>query len=130
LAVPYLIAQGGGVIVNMTSGAAEMAPISLVGSPEEGTPIRLGYATTKAALNRLTNALTPDLAPHQIAVIAVDPGFTRTKLVDLLGARGLVDPQAAVPMAVPVATVLGLITADDPLRFSGQVIQAQQSNSG
>jgi NAD(P)-dependent dehydrogenase (short-subunit alcohol dehydrogenase family) len=133
LAVPHLIAQGGGIIVNMTSGAAEMVPLSFVGSPEAGTPIRLGnllgYATTKAALNRLTNALAPDLAAHQIAVVAVDPGFTRTELVDLLGARGLVDPEAAVPMAVPVATVLGLITADDPLRFSGQVIQAQQSGA-
>jgi NAD(P)-dependent dehydrogenase (short-subunit alcohol dehydrogenase family) len=130
LAVPHLIAQGGGVIVNMTSGAGDLVPTSIVRSlAGQESPIRLGtllgYATTKAALNRLTNALAPDLAPHNIAVVAVDPGFTRTELVDLLGARGFVDPEGAAPMAVPVATVLDIITAEDPLAFTGQVIRAQ-----
>jgi NAD(P)-dependent dehydrogenase (short-subunit alcohol dehydrogenase family) len=130
LAVPYLAAQGGGVIVNMTSGAGEMVPTTYVRSaPIEATPVRLGtllgYATTKAALNRLTNALAPDLAAHNISVVAVDPGFTRTELVDLLGSRGLVDPESAAPMGVPVATVLDLVTAEDPMVFTGQVIRAQ-----
>jgi NAD(P)-dependent dehydrogenase (short-subunit alcohol dehydrogenase family) len=130
LAVPHLIAQGGGVIVNMTSKAGDMRPASFArSSTSVETPIRLGtllgYATTKAALNRLTNALAPDLAAHNIAVVAVDPGFTRTELVDLLGARGFVDSEAAAPMAVPVRTVLDVITAADPLTFTGQVIRAQ-----
>lgn len=133
LAVPHLKAQGGGVIVNMTSGAGDMVPFAATRSTEN-SPIRLGtllgYATTKAALNRLTNALAPDLAPHNIAVVAVDPGFTRTELVDLLGERGFVDPTAAAPMAVPVGVVLDIITADDPLALSGQVIRAQSGAPG
>jgi len=135
LAVPHLIAQGGGVIVNMTSGAGEMVSPSFPGlSAEAGSPVRLGtllgYATTKAALNRLTNAVAPDLAVHNIAVIAVDPGFTRTELVDLLGSRGFVDAESAAPMDVPVRTVLDLITAEDPLAFTGQVIHAQPQGHG
>jgi NAD(P)-dependent dehydrogenase (short-subunit alcohol dehydrogenase family) len=130
LAIPHLRAQGGGVIVNMTSGAGDMVPVSMATAMSgEQSPIRLGtllgYATTKAALNRLTNALAPDLVPYNIAVACVDPGFTRTELVDLLGERGFVDPQGAAPMAVPVQTVLDIITAPDPLAFTGQVIRSQ-----
>jgi len=135
LAVPHLIAQGGGVIINMTSGAGDMVPVSFARAVSgEKSPIRLGtllgYATTKAALNRLTNAVAPDLAVHNISVVAVDPGFTRTELVDLLGSRGLVDPEGAAPMEVPVATVLDIITSEDPLVFTGQVIHAQSTGDG
>jgi NAD(P)-dependent dehydrogenase (short-subunit alcohol dehydrogenase family) len=130
LAVPHLRAQGGGVIVNVTSGAGDMVPFA---GPSRGPtgddPIRLGtllgYATTKAALNRLTNALAPDLAAENIAVACVDPGFTRTELVDLLGERGFVDPETAAPMATPVQTIMGIITAPDPFAFAGQVVRAQ-----
>jgi NAD(P)-dependent dehydrogenase (short-subunit alcohol dehydrogenase family) len=131
LAVPHLRAQGGGVIVNVTSGAGDMMPAQLSGlqaSDAEATGglgNLIGYATTKAALNRLTNALAPDLARDNIAVTCVDPGYTRTELVDLLGERGFVDPQGAAPMAVPVDTIVGIITADDPLVYAGQVVRAQ-----
>lgn len=131
LVVPHLKTQGGGVIVNITSGAGEMTPAPpVVASSGEESAIRLGtllgYASTKAALNRLTNALAPDLVPFNIAVVAVDPGFTRTELVDLLGERGFADPEMAAPMAIPVGVVLDIITADDPLVFTGRVVRAQE----
>lgn len=130
LSVPHLKVRGG-VIVNITSGAADMVPAHPLSVPgTEESPIRLGtllgYASTKAALNRMTNALAPDLAPFNIAVVAVDPGFTRTELVDLLGERGFVDPQGAAPMTVPVGVILEIITADDPLVYTGQVVRAQE----
>jgi NAD(P)-dependent dehydrogenase (short-subunit alcohol dehydrogenase family) len=102
---------------------------SVAAADGDESPIRLGtllgYATTKAALNRLTNALAPDLVPQNIAVACVDPGFTRTELVDLLSERGFVDSEGAAPMDVPVATIVGIVTADDPLVFAGQVVRAQ-----
>jgi NAD(P)-dependent dehydrogenase (short-subunit alcohol dehydrogenase family) len=130
LCVPHLKVRGG-VIVNITSGAGDMVQMrSPSVPPTEESPVRLGtllgYASTKAALNRLTNALAPDLAPFNIAVVAVDPGFTRTELVDLLGQRGFVDPEGAAPMAIPVGVVLDIITADDPLAYTGQVVRAQE----
>jgi len=130
LAVPHLRAQGGGVIVNVTSGAGDMQPFVPPSAPSGDDPVGglgtlLGYATTKAALNRLTNAVAADLAAHNIAVACVDPGFTRTELVDLLGERGFVDPDMAAPMDVPVQTIVGIITADDPFEFAGQVVRAQ-----
>jgi NAD(P)-dependent dehydrogenase (short-subunit alcohol dehydrogenase family) len=131
LAVPHLRAQGGGVIVNVTSGAGDLVPtdLAMAAAASDDQPVRLGtllgYATTKAALNRMTNAVAPDLAPQKIAVSCVDPGFTRTELVDLLGEGGFVDPDAAAPMSLTVDTILEIVTADDPLVYAGRIIRAQ-----
>jgi NAD(P)-dependent dehydrogenase (short-subunit alcohol dehydrogenase family) len=125
-ALPVLRDGGGGVIVNMTSGAGDLSP---VGPPSPATgPIRIGervaYGASKAALNRLGNMIAPELRDLGIAVVMVDPGFTRTELVDLMGERGVVDPDAAVPMEVPVKTVVHVITSDDPMRYTGQILRA------
>ena len=129
LAIPHLRAQGGGVIVNMSSGVAEMVPVerpdSLMASQGVINPGSLGYATTKAALNRMTNAAAVDLAGDNIAVVAVDPGESRTEVVDLMGERGLLDADLWAPTSVAAATVIDVVAADDPMSFSGQVIRAQ-----
>jgi NAD(P)-dependent dehydrogenase (short-subunit alcohol dehydrogenase family) len=129
LAVPHLRAQGGGVIINMTSGSAEMVSVAWLASLSKEERIhrndRVGYATTKAALNRLTNATAADLAADNIAVVAVDPGATRTEVADLLGSRGLLSTEHMVPMSRPVGTVLDIVTAADPMQFSGQVIRTE-----
>jgi NAD(P)-dependent dehydrogenase (short-subunit alcohol dehydrogenase family) len=126
LAVPHLRAQGGGVIVNITSGSAEMVPLERALSPTDQERAArnpsIGYATTKAALNRLTNAAAADLAADNIAVVAVDPGPIRTEVVDLLAAPGVGNQ---TPMSVPVRTVVDIVTADDPMVFSGEVVRSQ-----
>jgi len=118
--------QQGGVIINMSSGAGDLAPVRA--AVAESGPVRIGerlaYAASKAALNRLGNAIAPELLELDIAIVMVDPGFTRTELVDLMGERGMVDPAAAVPMEVPVKTVMHVITSDDPMRYTGQILRA------
>ena len=68
--------------------------------------------------------IAPELRDLGIAVVMVDPGFTRTELVDLMGERGAVDADAAVPMEVPVKTVVHVITCDDPMVYTGQILRA------
>jgi NAD(P)-dependent dehydrogenase (short-subunit alcohol dehydrogenase family) len=118
--------EGGGVIVNMTSGAGDLDPVRPASAPLD--PIRMmervPYAASKAALNRLGNVIAPELRGLGVAVVMVDPGFTRTELVELMGERGVVDAGAAVPMDVPVKTVLHVITCDDPMQYSGQILRA------
>jgi len=75
----------------------------------------VGYAASKAALDRLSNAIAADLAGDGIAVTAVDPGATRTELADLIAARSLLDPSGMAPMARTVDAVLGIVTAEDPM---------------
>jgi hypothetical protein len=69
--------------------------------------------------------LTGSVLAVEAGPVRVDPGFTRTELVDLSAEGGLVDADAAVPMAVAVQTVLDIITADDPLVLTGQIVRAQ-----
>jgi NAD(P)-dependent dehydrogenase (short-subunit alcohol dehydrogenase family) len=123
-ALPSMQERGAGVIVNLTSGAGDMVPVRPPGAPRFGVGDRITYAASKAALNRLGNAIAVELRDLGIAVMTLDPGFTRTELVDALGERGLVDPEAATPMAVSVRCVLHFVTTDDPMQYTGQVFRA------
>jgi len=126
-ALPSMRDAGGGVIVNLTSGAGDLVPVEPT-VPGATSPVRIGervaYAASKAALNRLANVIAPELRELGVAVVNVDPGFTRTELVDLMGERGTVDADAAVPMEVPMKTVVHVITSDDPMQYTGQILRA------
>ncbi len=127
LVVPHMREHGGGVVVNITSSQGDLQPVA---AAHDAGPIRLGtllgYATTKAALNRLANALAPTLRGDNIAVVNLDPGFTRTEHVELLGERDLVDADAAAPMSVTVDALIRVLTADDPLQLAGSIVRAAE----
>ena len=81
----------------------------------------------KAALNRLANAVAPDLRKDGVAIVNVDPGFTRTELVDLLGERGLMNPEAAASMDLTSQLVARLVADDDEaMRSTGQILRSQR----
>lgn len=124
--LPSMRDAGGGVIVNMTSGAGDLIPVApeAPGTGAVRMGERLAYGASKAALNRLGNMIASELRGLGIAVVSVDPGFTRTELVDLLGEKGTVDASAAVPMEVPMKTVVHVITCEDPMRYTGQILRA------
>jgi NAD(P)-dependent dehydrogenase (short-subunit alcohol dehydrogenase family) len=124
-AVPEMRKRGGGVIVNMTSGAGDLVPDPLFGGPSVLAGERLAYASSKAALNRLENALAPELSRDRIAIVNVDPGFTRTELVDRMVEKDVVDGSTAIPMSVPTRAVVHLVTSGEAARFTGQVIRAE-----
>jgi NAD(P)-dependent dehydrogenase (short-subunit alcohol dehydrogenase family) len=123
-AVPSMRERGGGVIVNFTSTEGDLIPIDRTDSPGVGLGFRITYATSKAAVNRLGNVIAAELRELGIAVVSLDPGFTRTELVEVMGERGVVDPERAVPMEIPVKCVLHLVTTDDPMQYAGQVLRA------
>ncbi len=124
LAVPHMKAQGGGVIINFTSGDGDIKDYRYdPDAPPRPLGSMIGYATTKAAISRFTNALAPELAASNIALVAIDPGFTRTELVDLMGERGLVDADQAHSTDLPVNRVLEVITAEEPRTYAGQILR-------
>jgi NAD(P)-dependent dehydrogenase (short-subunit alcohol dehydrogenase family) len=63
--VPQMRAQGGGRIVNISSG-----------TPFRGVPFLLHYVTSKGAIVALTRALAKELGADEILVNCVAPGFT------------------------------------------------------
>jgi NAD(P)-dependent dehydrogenase (short-subunit alcohol dehydrogenase family) len=64
-AVPVMREQGGGKIVNISSG-----------TPFRGVPFLLHYVTSKGAIVALTRALAKELGKDSIHVNCVAPGFT------------------------------------------------------
>jgi 3-oxoacyl-[acyl-carrier protein] reductase len=66
---PYMIAQGGGHIVNISSRGAF-----------RGEPRHSAYGASKAALNAMSQSLAQALGPYGIYVTAVAPGFVETDM--------------------------------------------------
>jgi short-subunit dehydrogenase len=68
-AIPYMLREGGGTIVNVSSFAAKVAP------PREAL-----YAASKAAMNAFSEGLWSDLAGSNIHVAIVNPGPIDTEI--------------------------------------------------
>jgi NAD(P)-dependent dehydrogenase (short-subunit alcohol dehydrogenase family) len=66
--LPQMLAQGGGVIIHVSSVNGRLALWNL----------GLAYGVTKAALNSYSKALALELASQKVRVLTVSPGPTRT----------------------------------------------------
>jgi NAD(P)-dependent dehydrogenase (short-subunit alcohol dehydrogenase family) len=66
--VPHMRSQGGGRIVNISSG-----------TPFRGVPFLLHYVTSKGAIVALTRALAKELGGDDVLVNCVAPGFTMSE---------------------------------------------------
>jgi NAD(P)-dependent dehydrogenase (short-subunit alcohol dehydrogenase family) len=66
--VPHMREQGGGRIVNISSG-----------TPFRGVPFLLHYVTSKGAIVALTRALAKELGGDEVLVNCVAPGFTMSE---------------------------------------------------
>lgn len=68
-AAQTMMKTGGGRIVNVSSRGSF-----------RGEPTKPAYGASKAALNSMTQSLAKKLAPHQIYLGVVAPGFTETEM--------------------------------------------------
>ncbi|HEX6131233.1 MAG TPA: SDR family oxidoreductase [Actinomycetota bacterium] len=107
---PHLAARGGGAVVNFTSISSKVAQTG-----------RWLYPVSKAALVQLTRNMAMDLAPDNIRVNSVSPGWTWSKVMDELtgGDRAKTDRVAApfhllgrVGDAEEVARVVAFLCSD------------------
>jgi short-subunit dehydrogenase len=106
--VPKMRAQGGGLIVNISSMVSKMH-----------IPGLGGYASTKAALNMLSDTARGELAPDNIRVITVYPRMTATDFGrNSLGSRQVRQEQRA-------HTAPGVVI-DSPEDVAGKILEAIQ----
>ncbi|SOE23198.1 NAD(P)-dependent dehydrogenase, short-chain alcohol dehydrogenase family [Spirosomataceae bacterium TFI 002] len=68
---PFMLESGGGAIVNISSISAHIAQKD-----------RWTYNASKGAVNQLTKCQALDLAPHNIRVNSIDPGWIWTQETD------------------------------------------------
>lgn len=111
---------GGGSIVNVSSGGAEHA--SQPHLPEGF----LTYAVAKAAMERFTTAVAPELAPLGVNVNALRPGAVKTELAtkelgDDFDWSGWATPEAVVPAVAFLAEQIGTERG-----FTGRIVDSTQ----
>lgn len=111
--------KSGGRIVNVSSVAADLVESGL-----------LGYATTKGAIDSLTKALSIDLAPHNITVNAIAPGWVNTQMgAGAMSKEQLKPVLERIPLgrtASPdeIASVVVFLCSDLSRYVTGQIIIA------
>jgi NAD(P)-dependent dehydrogenase (short-subunit alcohol dehydrogenase family) len=84
---------------------------SRLGSIAETSGMTLPYSTSKAALNLLARGLAATLAPRNIIVVALSPGWART---DMGGEGAPLAPEASVR---GLRKVLGTVRREDSGKF-------------
>ncbi|MGE0255591.1 MAG: SDR family NAD(P)-dependent oxidoreductase [Alphaproteobacteria bacterium] len=72
-AIPRMIANGGGSIINLSS----------IASNHHLGHAYVSYPTTKAAINQFTKVTAAQYGKHNIRVNAILPGFIRTPMVEM-----------------------------------------------
>ena len=122
--------RGGGVIVNVTSGAALPQALDVAVRAPAGALPEIGplYGASKAALDRMANVIAHTGAAHRIAVIDVEPGYVLTETMERTFEQNQVDPSTtgAISPTVPARAIAFLCSCGDPMRYSGQVVSAPE----
>lgn len=119
-AIPPMRAQGGGVVVNVTSGAGYLETPKLPGEGGWG----LGYSISKAAFNRIAAGLAKELRADRIAMINLEPGFVATeRMAQDLKQFGF-DAADALSVDVPGSVCAYLAAHPTPMAFSGRNVDA------
>jgi dehydrogenase/reductase SDR family member 1 len=109
-AVPLMIKSGGGLIVNITSSGAERYAQCVA------------YGAAKAATQKLAFDMAEELRPHNIAAVALWPGFTRTE--DVLTQRDVyTDLSKTVSQRYNGLGVVALAADPQIMRKTGQRVK-------
>ena len=114
-----MASQGGGVVINISSRTGE---VQSPPEPARTTPpswSSITYGPTKAALNRLGTGLARELAPANVAVVTLYPGFTRTERMEAEPPPGLDLTGAESADGLTGALVR---ICQEPMRYTGRVL--------
>ena len=115
----HMVAQGGGVILNVSSGETTRP-----------APLMSAYGAAKAGINHLTQTMAVELGPSGVRVVAMAPGTTLTEtvreafddahvaaLVEATPLRRMTEPEELGRLAV-------FLTSDLARCITGQLILA------
>jgi NAD(P)-dependent dehydrogenase (short-subunit alcohol dehydrogenase family) len=126
-AVPVMVAQGGGAIVNVASDWGLVAAVGAV-----------AYGTSKGALVQLTRSMAADHARQNIRVNAVCPGDTDTAMLRADPRANSAAHLAALAEALPlgrigqprdVAAAIAFLASDDAAFITGAMLAVDGGNS-
>ena len=115
--------QGGGVVINVTSGAGESDPPVAAGKGGWG----YAYGAGKAAVSRLSGIVAVELGDAGVCAYTLNPGVVTTDaLKATIGDKGLIALRAgSAPPEVPAAVMLWLATDPGAPAYQRRTIAAQ-----
>jgi 3-oxoacyl-[acyl-carrier protein] reductase len=112
-----MVEQGGGRIINITSRGAF-----------RGEPDALAYGASKAGLNSFGQSLAKALAPKNVLVFTVAPGFVETDMAReaLQGPRGeeikAQSPLNRAAQPEEIANLVAYLAAEAPAYMTGSIV--------
>jgi NAD(P)-dependent dehydrogenase (short-subunit alcohol dehydrogenase family) len=124
-AVPAMLEQGRGTIINISSHVATNDPPARSGEGGWG----LGYALSKAAFHRMAGHLKVEYADLGLSAYNIDPGFVLTERMATRQADlGLEHRYPGAPPSVPAAAVAWLAreARGDAAALNGTTVIAQK----
>ncbi|MBM3103982.1 MAG: SDR family oxidoreductase [Pseudomonas sp.] len=118
-----MLQQGGGVVINVTSGAGESDPPVAADKGGWG----YAYGAGKAAVSRLAGVLATELGERGIRAYTLNPGVVSTEaLKATIGDQGVIALRAGIaPPEVPAQVMLWLATAPEAPNYQRRTIAAQ-----
>lgn len=123
--LPAMVAQGGGQIINVCSGAGRHDPPLRADQGGWG----FAYGASKAALGRLAGMINREYGPSGLRAFSVNPGLVSTEAVSAtLGDDGeLARRYGAMPPQAIAAAMLWLATAPEAAELVGsaQMLELQ-----
>lgn len=121
--VGRMLEQGGGVVINVTSGAGETDPPVAAGKGGWG----YAYGAGKAVVSRLSGILSVELGDQGIRAYTLNPGVVTTDaLRATIGEKGVIALRAgSAPPEVPAGVMVWLATNKAAVDFQCQTIHCQ-----
>nr|WP_298380818.1 SDR family oxidoreductase [uncultured Halomonas sp.] len=121
--MPTMLEQGGGTVINITSGAGESDPPVPAGKGGWG----YAYGAGKAAVSRLSGILTKELGEQGIRAFTLNPGVVTTEtLKATIGEAGVIALRnGSAPPELPAAVMLWLATAPGAADYQCRTLHAQ-----
>jgi 3-oxoacyl-[acyl-carrier protein] reductase len=113
-ALPFMLRQKEGRIVNITSAAAHI-----------GVPGQSNYSAAKAGLVGATKSLAAEVAKRNVLVNAVSPGFIGTEMLEGLPMEQIIKmiPLGRIGKAEDVAELTAFLVSEKAAYITGQVFQ-------
>ena len=91
-----------------------------------------GYFASKRALDRLGNVIAPDLAPRNIYVIGMHPGWVASELVQERMKKISTEESAArvtegpIAMTMPARMIVYFAACENPTEYTGRLFWAER----
>jgi NAD(P)-dependent dehydrogenase (short-subunit alcohol dehydrogenase family) len=120
MVIPSMIAQGGGTIINITSGAAYGTPANPAGKGGYG----MGYGISKGAFQRIAGFINTELHAKGVRAFNVQPGLVATERIGQDMAKFGIKNDGA-PMEVPAKVVRWLCTEPEADKYLYETIEMQ-----